>query len=688
MVPVTRTEMAHEPFAEWSALAAVGALDGAERGAFRRPSGGGVRDLRGRTSVSSPRWRRLCRGPCPTCRCAPEVRERLMARVGQAASAPTLGAAAARRRRPPSAVGPGWRWAGGLVAAGLATALVWGLHDARQALELERARVARLEQELGRSAPSRRSWRAPTPTSRAPRPGAAARAEGWIVWSPSRREGFMVVHHLPILPAGQQYRFWVVGSGWLPAGRFEVDAIGHAALIVRAPREHPERFVITVEPAASEAGPSGGSVMEGAVQLRPAEWRRRGPLPIGAVFPVSIACSDPPCVRLRAENRHEHRAAAWAGTSAMPRSARISRWTRSRRSRIVPQLVARSRPTSTRTSGAGLRPRLHPRLLRASRRRPGAGASPLRRAGGPRSAADRPAGAADAARRARHARMAARRGGRGDRRGDRSGGAPVALAAAAGRGREPGGDGPGRAGGAGPSGSLGAASRGDDLDSAGHAPDSGRDDATSGLAEPGGRSCRRGDAGPSRARPLDSCGRDDVGARHADGGSPAEETLPPGSVREWRSVKTLPAHHRQRGRDPARAGRPPAARARGRARSSTRCSRSERGREVPLGPRRAVERRAREDARRVRGGLRPHLPGSGARAGDRGGSRSAAPPGRSRSRHRRGLRRAGAGAVPARAPHRRRCAPDAGGAPARGDRRSRRAARARRAARGRAGRRA
>ena len=76
----------------------------------------------------------------------------------------------------------------------------------------------------------------------------------------------MVVHHLPILPAGQQYRLWVVNdAAWLPAGQFEVDAIGHAALIVRAPREHPERFAITVEPAASGAGPSSAPVMEGRV---------------------------------------------------------------------------------------------------------------------------------------------------------------------------------------------------------------------------------------------------------------------------------------------------------------------------------------------------------------------------------------------------------------------------------------
>ena len=47
VVPVTRPEMVHEPFGEWSALAAVGALDGAERARFDAHLASGLRDLRG-----------------------------------------------------------------------------------------------------------------------------------------------------------------------------------------------------------------------------------------------------------------------------------------------------------------------------------------------------------------------------------------------------------------------------------------------------------------------------------------------------------------------------------------------------------------------------------------------------------------------------------------------------------------
>ncbi len=74
----------------------------------------------------------------------------------------------------------------------------------------------------------------------------------------------MVVHHLPMLPAGQQYQLWVVGeSAWAPAGVFQVDAIGHAALTVRVERQHPERFAVTVEPAGPHSVPTGPTVMQG-----------------------------------------------------------------------------------------------------------------------------------------------------------------------------------------------------------------------------------------------------------------------------------------------------------------------------------------------------------------------------------------------------------------------------------------
>jgi hypothetical protein len=267
MGPVMRHEREHEPFAEWSALAAVGALDGAERARFDAHLAGGCAaceaDLLEGTRVVAALALALPDAPL-----RPEVRDRLMGRVAAearpgmsfgVASTMSRGSTGASERRP-------WRWTGGLVAAGLATVLVWGFHDTRQALESARARVGLLERELEQER-AITSLVAHTDTHVAALRGleAAARADGWIVWSPSKREGFMVVHHLPMLSPGQRYHLWTVGdSAWAPAGTFEVDHIGHAALTVRVERERPERFAVTVEFEGPRAAPRGPTVMQGA----------------------------------------------------------------------------------------------------------------------------------------------------------------------------------------------------------------------------------------------------------------------------------------------------------------------------------------------------------------------------------------------------------------------------------------
>jgi Anti-sigma-K factor rskA, C-terminal len=267
MAPVMRDEREHEPFAEWSALAAVGALDGAERARFDAHLVGGCAAcetnlLEGTRVVAALAW------TLPDAPLRAEVRDRLMARVAaEARPGTSLGLAPTMSRRSRGATERRpWRWAGGLVAAGLATVLVWGLHDTRQALESARGRVGLLERELEQER-AITSLVAHTDTHVAALRGldAAARADGWIVWSPSKREGFMVVHHLPMLPPGQRYHLWTVGdSAWAPAGTFEVDHIGHAALTVRVERERPERFAVTVELESPRTAPRGPTVMQGA----------------------------------------------------------------------------------------------------------------------------------------------------------------------------------------------------------------------------------------------------------------------------------------------------------------------------------------------------------------------------------------------------------------------------------------
>jgi hypothetical protein len=89
-------------------------------------------------------------------------------------------------------------------------------------------------------------------------------AAGWIVWSLSRRSGFMVVHFLPPLPSGKTYQLWAMtGQQALSAGVFQVDAVGHAALMVSVAVPHPEQFEITVEPAGGVTMPSGPVMLHG-----------------------------------------------------------------------------------------------------------------------------------------------------------------------------------------------------------------------------------------------------------------------------------------------------------------------------------------------------------------------------------------------------------------------------------------
>jgi hypothetical protein len=266
MVPVTRPDLAHAPFDEWSALAAVGALDEIERARFDAHLATGCAiceaSLREHTEVAAALpW------ALPDVRLRPDVRDRLMARVAGGAEAPVRDAG---DRRGPAAARPAaaripWRWAGGLVAASLAVAFAWSTHDTRQALESERARVAQLERALTEER-AITALVGHTDTQAAALRGVdiGAHAEGWIVWSPSRGQGFVVVHHLPVLPAGQQYRLWVVGAPrWVPAGAFLVDSIGHATLTVQVTHDRPEGFAVTIEPAGPHAIPTGPTVMRG-----------------------------------------------------------------------------------------------------------------------------------------------------------------------------------------------------------------------------------------------------------------------------------------------------------------------------------------------------------------------------------------------------------------------------------------
>jgi hypothetical protein len=89
-------------------------------------------------------------------------------------------------------------------------------------------------------------------------------AAGWIVWSPANQRGFMVVHYLPALPVGKTYQLWAMtGQQTRSASVFQVDTVGHAALMVPVAVAHPDRFEVTVEPAGGVTVPSGPVLLHG-----------------------------------------------------------------------------------------------------------------------------------------------------------------------------------------------------------------------------------------------------------------------------------------------------------------------------------------------------------------------------------------------------------------------------------------
>jgi hypothetical protein len=75
----------------------------------------------------------------------------------------------------------------------------------------------------------------------------------------------MVVHFLPTLPVGKVYQLWAIaGQQTLAATAFQVDTVGHAALLVPVVVAHPDRFEVTAEPADGGAVPSGPVMLRGS----------------------------------------------------------------------------------------------------------------------------------------------------------------------------------------------------------------------------------------------------------------------------------------------------------------------------------------------------------------------------------------------------------------------------------------
>jgi anti-sigma-K factor RskA len=196
----------------------------------------------------------------------PVLREKLLARV-RTEQAPEAPAPSFSFKRPPTWVW--WRralWVGRVAVASLVGVLGLALYDTQVQLGTQRGVNQQLTEELVQER-ALTTLIAHTDTRVAalasPQPTTPP-AAGWIVWSPAKQRGFMVVHYLPPLPAGKTYQLWAIaGQQALSARVFQVDMVGHAALMVPVAVAHPDRFAITVEPMGGVAVPSGLVMLHG-----------------------------------------------------------------------------------------------------------------------------------------------------------------------------------------------------------------------------------------------------------------------------------------------------------------------------------------------------------------------------------------------------------------------------------------
>jgi anti-sigma-K factor RskA len=196
----------------------------------------------------------------------PELREKLLARV-HTEQAPPVPAPSFSIKRSPTWVW--WRralWVGRVAVASLVGVLGLALYDTQVQLGKQQGVNQHLTEELVQERMltdliAHTDTRVAALASLQPTTPPAA---GWIVWSPAKQRGFMVVHFLPVLPAGKTYQLWaIVGQQTLSAKVFQVDTAGHTALMVPVAIAHPDRFEITVEPVGGVAVPSGPVVLQG-----------------------------------------------------------------------------------------------------------------------------------------------------------------------------------------------------------------------------------------------------------------------------------------------------------------------------------------------------------------------------------------------------------------------------------------
>lgn len=96
---------------------------------------------------------------------------------------------------------------------------------------------------------------------------AAPGAAGTMYMQPGNSDAVLVIDGLQPLPADKKYQFWLARSGQspIPSDTFDVDANGHARLVIHASSQvnDYQQVMVTIEPTGGSTQPGGTTVLEG-----------------------------------------------------------------------------------------------------------------------------------------------------------------------------------------------------------------------------------------------------------------------------------------------------------------------------------------------------------------------------------------------------------------------------------------
>ncbi len=276
--------MSLDPYLDWAAPAALGALDGDEARHFASHAAGCFACQREHAEFA--RVAALVPLGLDAVPASPALRARVLTSLTDSPVPAVL--AGPQRARAPRARDVGPRRflvalaACVLLALGLGAAVVQRNLARRQAVEAQalvqmwRARADLSDAERTRLQAALHSeqrlrallGQAEARVARLEGRPVAPRAHARVVWSPTSRQALLIADGLAQAPVGRTYQLWVIADAApTPAGTFDVDGAGRA-LVATHDVEATARvrtFAVTLEPSGGRPLPSGPMVLAGNV---------------------------------------------------------------------------------------------------------------------------------------------------------------------------------------------------------------------------------------------------------------------------------------------------------------------------------------------------------------------------------------------------------------------------------------